>query len=69
MASFFPVNDKIINDVGGFSEESTEPNDYTEDDSSYQEVVNQNNKLVDILKSTLEMQAYLLDRVVAFFVN
>jgi hypothetical protein len=59
----------ITNDVGGFSEESTEPNDYAEDDSSYQEVVNQNNKLVDILKSTLEMQAYLLDRVVAFFVN
>lgn len=41
----------------------------TNPDESYQEVVNQNNKLVDILKSTLEMQAYLLDRVVAFFVN
>ncbi len=39
------------------------------DEESYQEVVNQNNKLVDILKSTLEMQAYLLDKVVAFFVN
>ena len=36
---------------------------------SYQAVVDQNNKLVDILQSTLEMQAYLLDKIVAFFIK
>ena len=48
---------------------TTEATDGDANEESYQEVVNQNNKLVDILKSTLEMQAYLLDKVVAFFVN
>ena len=48
---------------------TTEAIDGDANEESYQEVVNQNNKLVDILKSTLEMQAYLLDKVVAFFVN
>ena len=36
---------------------------------SYQAVVDQNHKLVDILQSTLEMQAYLLDKIVAFFIK
>ena len=37
--------------------------------TKYSEVVDQNNKLVDILKSTLEMQAFLMDKLVSFFVK
>ena len=37
--------------------------------NKYSEVVDQNNKLVDILKSTLEMQAFLMDKLVAFFIK
>lgn len=37
--------------------------------TKYSEVIDQNNKLMDILKSTLEMQAFLMDKLVSFFVK
>jgi len=41
----------------------------TEQPGSYEEVVNQNNQLVEMLHSTLEMQAYILDKIVSFFIK
>jgi hypothetical protein len=38
-------------------------------EENFQSVVKQNSQLVSLLQSTVEMQAYLLDKLVSFFIK